>query len=277
MAGSANHHTADRGAPGAAPGEPRLPSASPARRRSEPSVSVCFPAYNEEATIGDVLREAHQLLSQSGSSYEIIVCDDGSVDRTGAVIDELACELPFVKVLRHPRNLGIRATFEDLYAAASNDYVFLNSTDRQWKTDILFDMLPLTDQWDVIVARRIDKHYGLVRGVVSWAFNRIPVLLFGVDTFDAGAVKLTKREIIQRFDLVSRSPFSEAERLIRAARAGYRITQQPVEVAMRRTGRSHGVSLALVREAVADLWRVWWSLYREGNSGRWTSAEGKRP
>ena len=73
----------------------------------------------------------------------------------------------------------------------------------------------------------------------TWGFNTVPLILFGVRTFDAGAVKLTRREIIQRFPLVSTSPFSEAERIIRATRAGYRVTEYPVEVSLRKTGRAH--------------------------------------
>src|SRR6266404_1643567 len=195
-----------------------------------PSVSVCFPAYDEEATIEDVLLEAHTLLSQSGLKYEILVCNDGSSDRTAVIIDSIAAFMPNVRVLHHEYNLGICATFEHLYAEATNELVFLNSTDRQWDTSILFDMLPLTSKWDVIVASRVEKHYGTMRRFFSWGFNMIPAILFHVQTFDAGAVKLMRREIIQRFPLVSRSSFSEAERMIRASRAAYRITSFPVKI-----------------------------------------------
>lgn len=225
-----------------------------------PSVSVCFPAYNEEATIAAVIREAHDLLSSSGIDYEIIVCNDGSEDRTGEIIEGVASQIPRLRVLHHSHNLGIRATFEHLYAEASKDFVFLNAADRQWDTRILFDLLPLTKDGDVIVASRKRKHYGIIRAVVSWVFNAIPPLLFGVKTYDAGAVKLIRREIIERFPLVSRSPFSEAERLIRAARAGYRITEFPVDISPRRTGQARGVTWAAVWEAVNDVYRVWRSL-----------------
>jgi glycosyltransferase involved in cell wall biosynthesis len=228
------------------------------------SVSVCFPAYNEELTIADVLREAHELLSASGIDYEIIVCDDGSKDGTGAIIDRVASELGRMRVLHHARNLGIRETFEHLYRVASKDYVFLNSTDRQWQTSILFDMLPLAKDWDIVIAARKKKHYGLAREIVSRGFNLIPVALFGVRTYDAGAVKLVKREIIERFELVSRSPFTEAERLIKAARAGYRITEYPVEVSARRTGKAQGVKGNVLKEALFDVARVWWSLRGKG-------------
>jgi len=226
------------------------------------SVSVCFPAYNEEATIADVLREAHELLSRAGIDYEIIVCDDGSKDKTGDIIDAVARGLPRMRVLHHQRNLGIRETFEHLYREARKEFVFLNSTDRQWETSILFDLLPLGKDWDIIIAARKKKHYGLAREIVSRGFNLIPVALFGVRTYDAGAVKLVKREIIERFELVSRSPFTEAERLIKAARAGYRITEYPVEVSARRTGKALGVRGDVLKEAVFDVARVWWSLRR---------------
>src|SRR5437870_3215117 len=134
---------------------------------SLPAISVCFPAYNEEATIADVLLEASTLLSNSGLKYEILVCNDGSSDRTGVIIDYTAVQIPHLRIFHHERNLGICATFEHLYAEAANEFVFLNSTDRQWETRIIFDMLPLTLDWDVIVASRIDKHYGIVRHFVS--------------------------------------------------------------------------------------------------------------
>lgn len=225
-----------------------------------PSVSVCFPAYNEQATIESVLTEAHELLQGSGLDYEILVCNDGSADRTGRIIEEIAHRLPNIRVLSNPRNMGIHATFERLYREASKDFVFLNSTDRQWETSILFEMLPLTGNFDIVIAARRNKHYGTIRHFVSWAFNALPTILFGVETYDAGAVKLVRREIIQRFALVSRSPFSEAERLIRAARAGYRIGSYPVTVLDRQAGRAGGAKPGAVFESIKDVLRVWWDL-----------------
>lgn len=235
-----------------------------------PSVSVCFPAYNEEATIEQVLTEAHELLSPSGLDYEILVCDDGSIDGTARIVEGVARRLPLIRVLHNPRNLGIRETFERLYRESVKDFVFLNSTDRQWETSVLFDLLPLADKFDIVIATRSEKHYGLSRRLVSWVFNLVPVVLFGERTYDAGAVKLVRREIIESFALVSLSPFSEAERLIRAARAGYRIAAYPVQVAERRTGRARGVSFPILIQALKDVGRLWWKLRIRGRDGRFT-------
>src|SRR5215831_14617608 len=125
-----------------------------------PSVSVCFPAYNEEGSIAEVLRDAHGLLSESGLDYEILVCNDGSADRTPAIIEELSRQFPHVRVMHHPHNLGISATLEHLYSETRKEFVFLNATDQQWSNSILFDMLPFTKEWDIIIASRLNKHYG---------------------------------------------------------------------------------------------------------------------
>lgn len=226
-----------------------------------PSISLCFPVYNEEDTVGEVLREAHGLLSSSGLEYEIVVCDDGSTDKSRDIIEKISTQLPNFRVVNHPSNLGIRATFEDLYTASRKDFVFLNSVDKQWDTSILFSMLPLTKEYDIIIASRKKKPYDIARNFVSSVFNMIPPLLFGVKTFDAGAVKLVKREIVERFKLVSKSPFSEAERLIRASRAGYRIANYPVEVSARKTGKGMGVRPDVLLSACADVLRVWYSIH----------------
>jgi len=61
---------------------------------------------------------------------------------------------------------------------------------------------------------------------------------------------------------VSSTPFSEAERLIRAARAGYRITNFPVEVAARKHGPTRGVNLRVMGRSLVDVARVWRALRR---------------
>ena len=231
------------------------------------SVSVCFPAYNEESTIRDVLREAHELLSASDLDYEILVCNDGSADGTGRIIDEFARTTPRMRAIQHEKNRGIRETFEHLYAEATKEFVFLNSTDRQWDTRILFDMLPLANDYDIIIASRRHKHYSVTRTFVSWLFNLVPRVLFGVATHDAGAVKLVRREVITRFPAVSKSPFNEAERLIKAARAGYRIKDFPVEIQPRKAGKARGVTFRSVTAAIGDVFRVWRDIH-SGTGGR---------
>ena len=70
-----------------------------------------------------------------------------------------------------------------------------------------------------------------------------------------------RRDIITRCAIVSRSPFAEAERLIRAARLGYRIVDYPVDTKPRRGGQGHGADRRVMWGAVVDLVRVWVALH----------------
>lgn len=226
-----------------------------------PSVSVCFPAYNEEGDIRSVLEEAHELLSGSGLEYEILVCDDGSTDATGEILDELAGRIPLLTAFHNERNRGIRYTFEFLYRQATKEFVFLNSTDRQWPTACLFELYPLTSEYDIVIARRVSKYYSIFRSLVSYGYNALPRWLFGVQTHDAGAVKLVRREIIERIPLISRSPFTEAERLIRAQLAGYRVGQLTVETRPRELGVATGsMEPRVLLTALWDVVRVWFDV-----------------
>ncbi len=120
-------------------------------------------------------------------------------------------------------------------------------------------MMQLRDRFDLVVGKRVVKHYTLRRALISEAFNLLPLVLFGVRTHDAGSIKLVRRELFQ-IPLCSRGPFQEAERIIRARRLGYRIGVVPVENRPRRGGKATGARWGLVGQAVLDLLRCWWRI-----------------
>src|SRR5262249_53191284 len=151
-------------------------------------------------------------------------------------------------------NRGIQATLEDLFAAARGTRIFHNGSDGQWKTSEVLRMLPLADtRQTIVVGRRKAKHYGLWRSFVSAMYNFLPCVLFGIRTYDAGSIKLFPRQLLTDVTPLSPGVFREGERLIRAARAGYRIVPLDVDCVPRRTGIATGARFALVVEATRDL------------------------
>jgi hypothetical protein len=109
---------------------------------------------------------------------------------------------------------------------------------------------------DLVVGVRLNRAeiYGLKRRLVSRAFNYLPELLFGVKTMDAGSVKLGWRELFT-LDLISRSPFIEAERIINAVRRGCRVDFVPVEFKPRGTGKASGASWTNIFASARDCLR----------------------
>ena len=69
-------------------------------------LSVVIPAHNEEGSIGATVSGIAEVLGREGIDYEIVVVDDGSGDRTAAVIAELATELPGVRCITSPYRNG---------------------------------------------------------------------------------------------------------------------------------------------------------------------------
>src|SRR5207244_10847476 len=70
------------------------------------SLSVVFPAFNEEANIRAVVEDAYRTVPKLAPIFEIIVVNDGSKDRTGEICDRLVEELSNVRVVEHLRNRG---------------------------------------------------------------------------------------------------------------------------------------------------------------------------
>jgi glycosyltransferase involved in cell wall biosynthesis len=230
-------------------------------RFGAPDVSIVMPVYNEEQALPMVLKEAADALCDAPYSFEILVVDDASTDASPAILKDFQRDNPELRihVLRHESNRGIMASFNTLFAAAAGNYVFINGSDGQCATADCVRMMELRDQFDIVVGKRQGKKYTAWRALISWGFNALPRLLFGVQTHDAGSVKLYRREVLE-IGLLSSGPFREAERLIRAQRRGFRIGMLPIEHRLRQGGTATGARWKLVARSLVDLLHCWWDM-----------------
>ena len=223
-----------------------------------PSVSLLIPAYNEETTLAATVGRAQRAVRACTEDYEIVVLDDASRDSTAEISRRLADDDPrHVRALRHETNRGIAATFEDLYRAASKDYVFLVPADNEFPPEILEQIVPMLSHCDVVLCQRTHKPYTFWRKIVSGAYRRLPRLLFGVDLHDAGSIKCVRREIFERVPVVSKGVFVEAERLIRAARRGYRFGVVEIRQELRQAGVARGARFSVVARAFREMMELW--------------------
>ena len=223
-------------------------------------LSVVMPVYNEEANLEQAIGEHIRLLERIGHrDWEILCVDDASKDNSGRILERMSDADPRIRVLRHSMNLGIYESFDDLFRNARGAYVYMTASDGQWPAENLERMLPLVAGGaELVVGVRQNRNeiYGLKRQLISHAFNFLPRLLFGVKTADAGSVKLGRREIF-RLDLISRSPFAEAERIIQASQHGYRVEFIPIVFRSRGGGKEYGAKWSNVKKSMRDLYRCW--------------------
>lgn len=224
-------------------------------------LSVVMPAYNEENNIENVVREHIEILTTlqgTVKDWEIICLDDGSIDRTADIIEDLTKQIDRLRLIRHSKNKGISESFRDLYNDARGTHIYATASDGQWPAANLAKMLKpaITLGSDLVVGVRQNRKevYGLGRRIVSDTFNFLPRLLFGVKTADAGSVKLGIREIFL-FELISRSPFIEAERIVKAQQKGYRVDFVSIDFLPRSKGKATGAKLSNVIASSLDCCR----------------------
>jgi dolichyl-phosphate beta-glucosyltransferase len=74
--------------------------------KSPADLSIVIPAFNEEARVGPTLRDYVAYCRQGARRVELIVVDDGSLDRTSAVVNALASEFPEIRLIRLAENTG---------------------------------------------------------------------------------------------------------------------------------------------------------------------------
>ncbi len=225
-----------------------------------PSVSILVAAYNEEPSLERTLNRALAVIRECSPDGEIVVMDDASTDRTPQIITAMAAANPEIRGLRHEKNGGIAKTFEDLYQAATKDFVYLISGDGEYPPEALKLCMPLLDRYDIVVCRRRTKQYTFYRHCISNAYHWSVLWLFGVELYDPGGVKVVKREIYEKVAVRTKSVFVEADRLIRAVKRGYRVSYVDIHQEKRVGGKGRGAKFNNVWAAFCDLWTVWFEL-----------------
>jgi glycosyltransferase involved in cell wall biosynthesis len=92
-------------------------------------LSVVVPCYNEEATIEELLRR----VTASPWVHEVIVVDDGSTDKSRAILEQV--DHPSVRVHVQPRNMGKGAALRTGFSLATGDYVVVQDADLEYNPD----------------------------------------------------------------------------------------------------------------------------------------------
>ncbi|GEM_PF-925999 len=226
----------------------------PGRWWSLDGISVCIPAYNEAEHLPQVVEEAFDTLAQLPGEHEVLVADDGSTDATPAVLEYLGSRWPRLRVLHHPRNLGLAEAQRTLLRAAQGRYIFHIGADGQWRMAEMARMLPLLQQgYDLVIGVRRRKCYGPWRRLVSWSYNQLVAWLWGQHFRDLGSLKMARAALWKQLQVQAHSAFANAQRVLLAWANGARVAWLPVEHYPRRRGRS---SFVHPRQAFRAAWEL---------------------
>ncbi len=204
-----------------------------------PKYSIVVPFHNEEENVTALYARLKQVMEQVGESFELILVDDGSRDRTYKLLEEIAAVDSRVLVIKLRRNFGQTSALAAGFDHASGEFILAMDGDLQHDpNDIPAFLEKLDEGYDVVSGwreKRIDNFF--MRRFPSRCANWLMAKLSGVNIHDFGTTfKAYRREVIQNIPL-----YGEMHRFIPALASWYgaSICEVPIRNVNRERGKSH--------------------------------------
>lgn len=220
-------------------------------------VSFVVPCYNEEDIIAYTLQRLRSAFDKAGHALELVVVDNGSVDRTGEIIAEFAKSHEGVVCHRVEINEGYGWGVLNGLPLCSAPWVGIIPADGQVDAEDvvrLYEAVMTTDGNVLGKVRRRFRMDGLYRKLVSTSYNVFVRMLWpSLQSIDInGSPKLLPREAFMNMGLKSKGWLLDPEIMIKAHYMGMRVMEFNVFSRMRGNGVSH-VRVATCWEFLSSL------------------------
>lgn len=222
--------------------------------------SIVVPLFNEEENVRPLIRRVFEIVGDHSMFRELVLVDDGSVDRTAELIEEEALSEPRIRLIRHEVNRGLGGAIRTGLRHANGDLVLYTDADLPFDFSHIPKLLAGAGPGRVMVGYRLNRDEGLRRWVLSKFYNLLISNLFWLRVRDVNfACKVIPRGLARQAVLESEGSFIDAEILLEARRFGLDIDEYPLHYYPRTRGESTlsrpGVILSILREMAVYLKR----------------------
>jgi glycosyltransferase involved in cell wall biosynthesis len=226
------------------------------------SLTAFFPAYNDQHTIERIIRTAAEEISRVTGDFEVLVVDDGSKDETSLILDRLACELPFLRVIHHEKNLGYGAALISGFTHATKDLIFYTDGDGQYDVREIHNLLArLGPNIDLVNGYKVKRSDPWYRIWIGTAYRLAMRAAFRLSIHDVDCdFRLFRRYVFDTITLESRSGVICVEMAKKFEGAGFRMVEVPVSHYPRLYGRSEFFRVRHLLFTLNGLLRIWWNL-----------------
>ncbi|SDM62733.1 Glycosyltransferase involved in cell wall bisynthesis [Catalinimonas alkaloidigena] len=167
-------------------------------------ISVVVPLYNEEESLPELTSWIHRVMVENRFSYETILVDDGSNDRSWAVIQELARENSRIRALRLNHNYGKSAALDTGFHHAQGQVVITMDADLQDSPDEIPELYRLIrkEGYDLISGWKKKRYDPISKTVPSKFFNRVTSWMSGIRLHDFNCgLKAYRHQVVKSIDL----------------------------------------------------------------------------
>jgi len=220
------------------------------------ALSLVIPAYNEEETIEECVREADGVLARLGRPYEILVVDDGSTDGTFERLRALKRGVSALRAIRYRENRGQTTAMAAGFENARAEIIVTIDADMQNDPADIPRLVDRLGDYDVVCGVREKRRDSFVRKASSTIANSVRNRLTHENIHDVGCTLRAFRAAYLRRVKLFEGMHRFLPTLLRLE--GARIVEIPVRHRPRLKGKNkYGIGNRLFK-GLRDLWAVRW-------------------
>ena len=195
-------------------------------QKLDDSLSIVVLLHRDEATLREIARQCIALRESTPQLKEILLINSASPDRCGVISKEIELNHPdFVKAIDTPMAGYGLAVLTGIKASKSK-WVSIIDGDLEYKVEDISLLFSYRSSNEMILSFRYVKRYSRTRRFVSYVYNNLIKLRFGIDFRDVGSgLRIYHRETLLKFDFKSKSSFLTAEIPIKLILSGCPLTE----------------------------------------------------
>jgi glycosyltransferase involved in cell wall biosynthesis len=209
----------------------------------KPDFTILIPVYNEAGILENSINQLLQDVTRIANTqeFELILCENGCTDETPAISGKLAARWSVIRIEKLPI-AGYGKALRHGMRTAQGKYLVTFNADF-WDVDFLVNSLLMLEQFDIIIGSKnapgSSDRRPFLRKFITTSFNRLIQVLFGFKGTDTHGIKAFRTDPIVRIveECVTEGEIFDTELIIRAQRAGLRISEIPVSVGEMRPSR----------------------------------------
>ncbi len=185
-------------------------------------ISIVVPLYNEDESLPELASWIEEVMNKHGFSYEVLLIDDGSSDRSWPVIETLAAKNNAIKGIKLRRNYGKSAALQKGFEAVLGDVVITMDADLQDSPEEIpeFFKMITEDGFDLVSGWKKKRYDPLSKTIPTKLYNKTLRSLSGIKLHDFNCgLKAYKNEVVKCVEV-----YGEMHRYIpyMAKKAGFR-------------------------------------------------------
>ncbi|KKS12697.1 MAG: hypothetical protein UU67_C0044G0004 [Candidatus Daviesbacteria bacterium GW2011_GWB1_41_5] len=234
------------------------------------SLSIVIPAYNEEESLGFVLKNTADDLPKIVRDWEIIIVDDGSTDKTLQIASLFVKKHKRARVISQS-NSGFNKAMLTGIRAAKKDYVAYMHAGGQELIRDMVNCIKIMHKFDLVIGirgKRID--YNLYRVLLSYGCSIAYRILFGITYEDVHWVYIWKTREIKKLRLDPKGGiFLFVESLIKFRLKDLKVGQAPAPYRPRYGGDNKNTSPYVAWLTIISMVRLWWQIGTRHASRLW--------